>query len=172
MEEIWKNYDENYEVSNLGRVRNFYDKTIKKQRKHKFGYMYVMLFYGKPKSKSVHRMVAETFIENPKHLREVDHINANKADNRVENLRWVSSTDNKLLAIDKGLWKSNERHWFGPRKPIIAIDLETGKEQEFISLNQAEKVFGKHIVDVLKGRRSQTHGHFFKYKGGDVDAKC
>lgn len=42
----------------------------------------------------VHVLVAETFIDNPENLKEVDHINRNKDDNRVENLRWITRFDN------------------------------------------------------------------------------
>lgn len=43
----------------------------------------------------VHRLVAGTFLDNPENLEEVDHINRNPSDNRVENLRWVSHSDNQ-----------------------------------------------------------------------------
>lgn len=170
--EQWKKYDERYEVSTLGRVRTIRTQHIKKQVEHKFGYLYVYLSHNhNTTAKSVHRMVADTFIPNIYNLAEVDHINCNKKDNRVDNLRWVSSSENKLLAIDNNLWTNNKKHWFGERKPIIAINIETGEKTQYISLNQAEKVYGKHIVDVLKGRRTQTKGYYFEYlMGGDANA--
>lgn len=46
------------------------------------------------KNRLVHRLIAEAFIPNPLNLPEIDHINRNRADNRVENLRWVTHKEN------------------------------------------------------------------------------
>ena len=45
---------------------------------------------GKPFARLVHRLVAETFLDNSKNYRDVDHINNDKLDNRLENLRWCT----------------------------------------------------------------------------------
>lgn len=59
------------------------------------GYLIVRLHQnGVRKTKYIHRLVAEHYIPNPENKREVDHINRNSHDNRVENLRWVSSKEN------------------------------------------------------------------------------
>ena len=57
-------------------------------------YNMVMLYDDKIKFKTVHRLVAEHYIPNPDGKSCVDHINRNKSDNRVENLRWVTSHEN------------------------------------------------------------------------------
>ena len=49
---------------------------------------------GKYRNYRIHRLVAEAFIDNPKNLTDVDHINGNRSDNRLENLRWLSHKDN------------------------------------------------------------------------------
>lgn len=71
---------------------------IKKMKQNISGKRYYMLSLfkeGKKYYKIVHRLIAETFIPNPHNLPEVDHINGHKTDNRLENLRWVSASDNQ-----------------------------------------------------------------------------
>ena len=90
-----KSFEGLYEVSNKGNVRNA--KTLKSLCIYKddLGYMRVDLYKdGKRTYKKVHRLVAEAFIPNPENKPEVDHINTDKSDNRVENLRWVTRKEN------------------------------------------------------------------------------
>ena len=58
---------------------------------------------GKYKRVLIHRLVAVAFITNPSEKAEVNHINGNKLDNRVENLEWVSREENIRHAYDNGL---------------------------------------------------------------------
>ena len=165
--EQWKEYNKNYLISNTGKVISRTTGKLKATKEHN-GYLYISYSLdGTNKMKTIHRMVAETFIPNPNNLREVDHKNCDKHDNRVENLEWVSSSENKLRAIKNGIWGKNQAKWFGDRKAIIAVDLDTKQQERFISINQAERKYGKHIIDVLKGRRKKTHNHYFYYEGGD-----
>ena len=109
-EEIWKpvvGYDGLYEVSNLGNVKAVEkivghptgqcrrpEKMIKLQNSS-YGYYAVNLCKdGKSHAKGVHILVAEAFLEKPEGKCEVDHINRNRKDNRVENLKWCTHKEN------------------------------------------------------------------------------
>ena len=88
MEEIWKiiESDTRYEVSNLGNIRNTKTKRLRKLEMNEKGYLRVKL----DKQYRVHRLVALAFIENPENKPEVDHIDGDKRNNKVDNLRWVT----------------------------------------------------------------------------------
>jgi len=111
-EEIWKDvvgYEGLYKVSNLGRVKALERKIIKQDgtirdiRKEiilkihisDYGYCRVMLSKnGVQNNYRVHRLVAIAFIENPKNKPQVNHIDHDKTNNKVENLEWVSNLEN------------------------------------------------------------------------------
>ena len=79
-----------------GKVLDYtYAREFKPQINNR-GYLCVQLYSNTPKCKSysVHRLVAEAYIPNPNNLPQVNHINEDKTDNRVENLEWISSVDN------------------------------------------------------------------------------
>lgn len=112
--EVWRSvvgYMDLYEVSNLGRVRSLdriqynpvaathqtlHPGHIMRGRVSNNGYRTVGLrdINGKRKTYSVHRLVAQAFIQNPDNLPFVNHKNYNKLDNRVENLEWCTEYDN------------------------------------------------------------------------------
>lgn len=113
MEEIWKEIEgfNNYQVSTLGRVRRHnpgkhtYINKILPQGISNCGYFMVTLFANNKRYlKTVHRLVANAFIDNPNNLSDVDHIDNNKLNNNVENLQWLSHKDNiiKRYKYDNG----------------------------------------------------------------------
>lgn len=71
-----------------------------KPRKHTGGYMRCTMFQ---KDVYIHRIVAELFCDNPNGYTEVNHVNGNKADNRSDNLEWVTRNENMKHAYDTGL---------------------------------------------------------------------
>ena len=100
--EIWKQIDNNYYISNLGNVKSVKREGTKggllKPSIKKTGYLSVKL----NKDKLIHRLVAEHFIPNPHNKPCVDHIDFNKSNNNVTNLRWVTYEENNKYRYDAG----------------------------------------------------------------------
>lgn len=97
--EVWKEIKEypNYQVSNLGRIKSTTSKVpiIRKIELNRGGYQHVKLRKNNQnKLLRVHRLVAQMFIPNPKHYDCIDHIDEDKQNNNVANLRWCSSQQN------------------------------------------------------------------------------
>lgn len=80
-------------------------KGFRKLKQHKCGgYLTIdLVVNNKANRRLVHRLVAATYIPNPKNKPEVNHINGIKNDNRVENLEWVTKSENQLHSIRIGL---------------------------------------------------------------------
>ena len=103
---MWKTIqcEPNYEVSDLGEIRNKLTLQVKSLRLNNQGYSRVTL-YPSGKTYNIHRLVALTFLEDSyKDGYVVNHINGVKTDNKVENLEWVSSKENFNHALNAGLY--------------------------------------------------------------------
>lgn len=117
-EEVWKpvvGYEGLYEVSSLGRVRSFLRRRNKNQdfyilssSKTKGAYKSVDLYKGNSERKNlaIHRLVALAFIDPVEGKTDVNHIDGVKANNRVQNLEWVTRKENVAHAIRLGLRSS------------------------------------------------------------------
>ena len=104
--EVWvpvKDFEDLYEISNLGNLRNS-RKQIMKIFINNSNYACVKLTRtGTCKHKTIHRLVAEAFIPQPLGHNEVNHIDGCKLNNDLTNLEWVTSSQNKLHAFANGL---------------------------------------------------------------------
>lgn len=113
--EIWKDINgyDGYQVSNKGRVKSTIvrkDGKLLKIGINKLGYCVVVLSTnGKSKTHYVHRLVAETFIHNPDKKLCIDHINTDRTDNRVENLRWCTHKENINNPLTKEKWRDTHK---------------------------------------------------------------
>ena len=99
-----------YEISNLGRIRNKKTQKILKQSIIKGGYKVVTL---KQKTFYVHKLLGIAFIQNPLNKLCIDHINNDKLDNNLLNLRWVTYNENNQ---NRSLSKNNLLGIKGVRK--------------------------------------------------------
>ena len=96
--EVWrfvKSYEGMYKVSNLGRVMNARTGRILKAGTSNMGYQIVSLRKNsKSSTKKIHRIVCQAFLTNPENKRCTDHINHNRADNNLLNLRYATHQEN------------------------------------------------------------------------------
>ena len=128
--ELWmpiSGFNSVYYVSNIGRIKSidrylhkkdgnicFQKGLIMKPVNHPKGYLYVSLSKNnKRKSYKIHRIVAQTFIENVENNPQVNHINGVKNDNSVYNLEWCTREENCIHSFNTGLskpyWKGKNR---------------------------------------------------------------
>ena len=171
-EEIWKDvkgYENYYQVSNLGNVRSLdrkieqsnskgiYKHTYKgkmlKQYINNAGYNQVTFTINyKLLMKRVHRLVAETFIDNPNNHKCVNHINGNKLDNRVENLEWCSYSHNNSEARRLGLNKGYKGMTYKKRCKLAIEYIKECTSSEDIYENFIDTYEVKNLLEILGGK--------------------
>lgn len=120
MDEEWRSHLEHtsYEISSLGRVKR--NNKVLSQSEH-VGYMSVHIYKNcKQETKYAHRLVAETFLPNEHSLLFVNHKDGNRSNNCVENLEWVTRSQNAQHARSSGLIKTKKRK-------IQSINPDTGE---------------------------------------------
>lgn len=164
MNEIWKDikgYEGLYQVSNTGRVKRVATGRVLKGSKNAGGYITVKLSkHGVTSTKTIHRLVAETFIPKPENKPEINHIDEDKTNNKVDNLEWSTRKEN----INHGT--RTERMGKTRSISIIATNIKTGEVEEFYGTSECARQLGLNtpsITNVLKGRRETVGGYTFKY---------
>ncbi len=111
-----RGYEGLYAVDTSGNVYSLIQNSSRRKGKLKGylvnGYRKVNLYDvdGHCTKKYVHRLVAETFIDNPENLPEVNHIDCNHSNNDVSNLEWCSRMENLEHSYSHGLKRQGEKH--------------------------------------------------------------
>lgn len=197
MEEIWREIEgyKNYQVSSLGRVRSLnYKRTgevrVLKAWKDKDGYLIIGLHKnGTQRTFRIHRLVGEAFIPNPENKPQIDHIDTNKTNNSVENLKWATNKENSNNELSrkhnseaqKGRHHSEEtkrkmsealkgeKNTFSKRVEIFKDGLSLGIFPCTMELERkSEELFGTRLLNsnisrVCTGKKPQYKNFTFKY---------
>jgi hypothetical protein len=94
--EFIKGYENLYKINRNGDVYSCWYKKIIKSQETEDGYLFVKLSNENGcKKKRIHRLLGLQYLENPDNLPEIDHIDRDKKNNSINNLRWVSRVDNR-----------------------------------------------------------------------------
>lgn len=195
MQEVWKDiqgYEGLYQVSNLGRVISIRKNRtntpvqlkdqpiIMKLSLSSSGYCHVQLYKdGEYKTHNVHRLVANTFIPNPDKKPEVNHIDANKTNNSVSNLEWVTRMENLHHAASLGLTPPSPMLGkYGENnpnsKPILQYDANGCFIKEWDSIMSIARHYSCNnsmISACVNGRVKTSLGYIWKEKTNNYPLK-
>ena len=156
-----------YFVNKNGEIKSEYSNKILSPSYNKArGYYYVYLrLNGKTYTKALHRVIAETLISNPNNFTEVNHIDGNKKNNKVENLEWCSKSYNIKHAYEHGLTKASVEQI---KRPVFQYSLDNEYINKFETLKEAAESLGKknggpNIGKVCSGKRETAYGYKWKY---------
>jgi len=183
--EQWKDiegYEGLYQVSNLGRIKSK-SGLIRKQTMNKNGYFYVNLCKeGKVRNYPVHRLVALAFVEGSESELTVNHKNEDKADNRAENLEWMTRKDNlnygthntRMRSSRKGKCAGADHFNYGKlgadshthkgkvvgvsvEDPEVVVEFETAADA-----SRALNISSGQLCDTLKGKYKTCGGYYWR----------
>jgi hypothetical protein len=172
---IWRDvvgWEGRYQVSNLGNIKSVKRNIILSPKNNHDGYLRIQLWKNnKALFVSIHRLVAEAFVENKENKPFVNHINGIKNDNILENLEWVTQQENVQHAWKNGLCGGslNGKH----SKQVNQLDLNGNYIKTFPSTMEVERKLGiphGQISSVCKKKKNHNTagGFIWEYSEGDV----
>ena len=158
-EELFKPIDgyNNYIVSNFGNIKNSKSNRILKFKNHPKGYKMINLYKnGKFKSFLIHRLVGMAFLENPDNKPMIDHIDENKINNNVKNLRWATNQENQC---NQSKYKNNTSGFKG-------VTFHNNKFRARININGKKKHLGlfetaEEASKAYEAKAKEIHAEFY-----------
>ena len=160
--EVWclhPNYNL-YLISNFGRIQSLRTNKILKPFVNKQGYNMVKIYDGGIKTKSVHKLVMETFLNhfNNKHnMYEVNHMDGNKSNNSLKNLEWMTRSENlkhaKILGLNKRFKGEDNASAKLSNNDIIDIRELNNLGFHYEDLAKSYKISRTHMYEIVKGNR-------------------
>ena len=173
MEEISKDvdgYEGRYKVSNTGKVigtRKFKSPSRKYlvQVEDKYGYLRVCLFKnGKRTNALVHRLVANAFLPKVSGKEQINHLDENKKNNRLENLEWVDKRENsnygtRNARISKSKLNTN-------CKKVIQFDKNLNEVMVWPSICEVKRKLGYETAAISRcclGKQETSYGYIWRH---------
>lgn len=161
--EIWKEHPCGLKVSNYGRVlipkSGVHPEHITIGWENSRGYLQVR-YQGK--QYIVQRLVGECHVPNPEHKPEIDHINRDRKDNRVENLRWVDRSENN---------KNRGKYYYPKNNANSNTVIQFTKSGEIVkewpSIHEVERALGfssSNISACCNGKYKSAYGYVWRHK--------
>ena len=178
--EIWMpvlNYEKKYLISNLGRLKSiqFKREFLKKIRLLNMGYYGSSITVSINNTKKrhnllIHRLIAQAFIPNPENKNQVNHINGIKTDNRIENLEWVTPSENIMHSV---YVLGNKSHLKATESAKIKLCRRVGKynlQNELIEVFDSQKIAAESInknhsslSECCNGKQKTAYGYIWKF---------
>lgn len=167
MKELWRtipNYDDQYLISNMGRIKSLKTNKLLSATQHSDGFMKIRLWRNnKAKNFLIHRLVAQAFISNPREYSSVSHIDGDKRNNRYDNLKWA--TQKEIV----------DRSWNLGISTIHSKKVKVGQYSKtgdliniFYSIVEAAAYVNRStrsITRALNGDFKTSGGYIWKYEG-------
>lgn len=186
-------YEELYAATKDGRIWSYKTQKFLKQGMSGRGYLTVVLCKdGNRKTYVVHRLIALTYIPNPDNFPEVDHIDRDRVNNSIENLRWVTHSENNLNKDWEQICEKMSEAYFNTptevreeraRKAsqarsravemrdknnhdILIKTYPNGRQAAIQEFGDARK--NNHISECANGKRPSAYGYFWTFVNTDT----